>query len=221
MNKSARALTGRKARIVNLPGKNNLNGVLVELDFWNEENQMFEVRAEKTKMMLKIDLKYLIVLEPEDEEIAEYKCDEKPDVIPLENDGMTRIIGTQKYRQTVAGIWRKVDAYGNFFLQTSKRPDCIVNSMWKEMQRQNRLTDMRGLEAMNRIVQANLDKLPNMADAQLVRDLKTEKAKVDSVATKKKKMLKELKAIETARVKAEKRAFKTPDDPMLVTQNQF
>ena len=56
MNKSARALTGRKARVVNLPGRNKLNGVLAELDFWNEENQMFEVRVEQTKAMIKIDL---------------------------------------------------------------------------------------------------------------------------------------------------------------------
>ena len=125
---------------------------------------------------------------------------------------MTRIIGTQKYRQTAAGIWRKDDAYGNFFLQTSKRPDYIVNSMWKEMQRQNRLTEMRGLEAMNKIVQASLDKLPSMADAQLIRDLKTEKAKVDNVATNKKKRLKQLKALETARMKAQKRESKAPDD---------
>ena len=137
--------------------------------------------------MFKIDLKYLIPLDPEDEAGAELKFQDKPEAIPLEKDGMTRIIGSQKYRQTAAGIWRKVDAYGNFFLQTSKRPDYIVNSMWKEMQRQNRLTEMWALEAMDKIVQANLDKLPNQADAQLVRDLKTEKARVDGLASKKRR----------------------------------
>ena len=69
-NKSARALTGRKARVVNL-SKNKLNGVLVELDFWDEKNQVFEVRLEQTKVMFKMDLKYLIPLDPEDEEKAE------------------------------------------------------------------------------------------------------------------------------------------------------
>ena len=52
---------------------------------------------------------------------------------------------------------------------SSFRPDYSISSMWKEMQRQNRLTEMRALEVMDNIVQANLDKLPNRADAQLVR----------------------------------------------------
>ena len=75
----------------------------------------------------------MIPLDPEDEAGAELKCQDTPEVIPLENDGVTRIIGAQKYRHTATGIWRKVDAYGNFFLQTSERPDHIVNSMWKEI----------------------------------------------------------------------------------------
>lgn len=98
----------------------------MELDFWNEDNQMFEVRAEQTKVIFKTDLKYLIPLDPEDEAGAELTCKDTPEIIPLEKDGMTRIIGAQSYRQTAAGIWRKVDAYGNLFLQTSNRPDYIV-----------------------------------------------------------------------------------------------
>ena len=152
---------------------------------------MFEVRIEDTKVMLKLDMQNLISLDPEDEMTAELRELGKPAEIPLENDGMTRIIGSQRYRQIKAGIWRKVDAYGNFFVQSSKRPDYIVNSMWKEMQRQNRRTEMRALEAMDTIVQANLDKLPNKADAELLRDLKAEKAKADEVARKKKEKIDE------------------------------
>ena len=63
---------------------------------------MFEVRVVQTKVMFKLDLKHLITLDPKDEEEAEFKLkrQEKQEEIPLENDGMTRIIGTQKYRQT-------------------------------------------------------------------------------------------------------------------------
>ena len=80
----------------------------------------------RPKVMLKMDLGHLIPIDPEDEDNAEHRYVEKPEEIPLEKDGMTRIIGTQKYRQTAVGIWRKVDACGNFFVQTSKRPDYIV-----------------------------------------------------------------------------------------------
>ena len=92
---------------------------------------------------------------------------------------------------------RKTNAYGNFVLQTSKRPDYVVKCMWKEMQRQSALTEKKALEAMNNIRQANFDKLPKPANAQEARDMKSAKSQVDNVANAKARRLKKLKALET------------------------
>ena len=62
---------------------------------------------------------------------------------------------------------------------------------------------MRDLEAMDNIVQANLDKLPNKADAEVVRNLKAEKVKADEVARKKKKKVMRQQAVESAKKKGE------------------
>ena len=113
-DKVAREFTGSKARIVNLRGKNKLNGVLVELDHWDADNQMYECRLEKTKAMIKLDLNNLLQIDPDDE-AKTIDTKDSPSEIILQGDGMTRIIGSQSYQQTEAGIWRKVDAYGDFF----------------------------------------------------------------------------------------------------------
>ena len=55
---------------------------------------------------------------------------------------------------------------------------------------ESKLTGMRALEAMNDIVQANFDKLPNPQQAH---NLKTAKAQVDSVAIVKSKNLRSLR----------------------------
>ena len=98
---------------------------------------------------------------------------------------MTRIIGDQSYRQTKSGIWRKVNAFGEFFLQTSKRPDYVLTGWWKQMQRQSAAVQKRGLATLEQILQKNADELPNPDDPEDVRQLKESKQQADKIANAK------------------------------------
>ena len=57
--------------------------------------------------------------------------------------------------QTASGQWRKVDAYGNLYVSSSKRPEHCVITMWKEWQRSNAAIRRRGLTEMKRLVDEN------------------------------------------------------------------
>ena len=49
----ARKLLGNTARIINLKGRTKSNGLLVELDYWDSANQIYECRLVETKTVIK------------------------------------------------------------------------------------------------------------------------------------------------------------------------
>lgn len=57
--------------------------------------------------------------------------------IALEPDGITRIIGSQRYRQTRGKAWRKVDADGNFFLAKRKPKPSFAFFRYSQDHREN------------------------------------------------------------------------------------
>ena len=61
-------------------------------------------------------------LEDEQEDVLS-EADVANKNIPYEADGQTKTINKLLHMQTIGGQWRKVDAYGNFFVRTSKRPE--------------------------------------------------------------------------------------------------
>ena len=65
-------------------------------------------------------------------------------------DGRTKIICPHRFMQTTAGYWRKVDAFGHFFLQSSKRPEYVISAMWREMQRHSKATQKRAVAEMDK-----------------------------------------------------------------------
>ena len=46
--------------------------------------------------------------------------------------------GSQMYRKTKGGLWRKVDAGGNWFRSDSTRPETLISKVWEQIKRSKR-----------------------------------------------------------------------------------
>ena len=44
----------------------------------------------------------------------------------------------QMYRKTKGGLWRKVDAGGNWFRSDSTRPETLISKVWEQIKRSKR-----------------------------------------------------------------------------------
>ena len=89
-------MIGETVRIVDVSNRSKFNGVIVELQRWDRASQVFETKMDETKVVIKPDMSNLCMIKPEDEKkpvIAEGVED-----VPLEADGMAKIIGAQRFR---------------------------------------------------------------------------------------------------------------------------
>ena len=100
----------------------------------------------------------------------------------MEREEAKRIIDGQPHSQTKGGQWRKTDHTGKFIKTDAKRPEYIVNSMWRELQRHNQRTRMRALARMDALVQKNRENLPDIEDEELLEAMKKDKARADRAA---------------------------------------
>ena len=78
---------------------------------------MYECRFDSGQMTIMLDPINLVVYGEDEDETEETSGMPKP-ILPTEADGMTRVIGNHRYRQTKSGAWRMVDAFGNFFVKS-------------------------------------------------------------------------------------------------------
>ena len=109
--------------------------------------------------------------------------------IPYEADGQTKVIDRHAHIQTSSGQWRKVDAYGNFFVNASKRPEHCVITMWKEWQRSNAAIRRRGLTEMKKLVDENATLLTQEVAVETLLQESTEKRRIDAIDKEKQKDL--------------------------------
>lgn len=65
-----------------------------------------------------------LIEENQEDDFAAADVDKKN--IPYEADGQTKTIDRLPHMQTAGGQWGKVDAYGNFYVSTSKRPEHVL-----------------------------------------------------------------------------------------------
>ena len=159
LDEQADMLLGHYAQVVNLVGRKRYNGMIVFLEKWDSQKQFFEARLKDGYTTLKLPFANQQLV---DEELLEDEQDEdivavdvESNNIPYEADGQTKVIDRHAHMQTSSGQWRKVDAYGNFYVSTSERPEHCVITMWKEWQRSNAAIRRRGLTEMKRLVDEN------------------------------------------------------------------
>lgn len=104
-----------------------MNLVIIFLEKLNTEKQFFEARLKDGCAMLKLLFANQQLVDEElleDERIEDFEAaDVEKKNIPYEADGQTKVIDRHAHMQTSSGQWRKFDAYGNFFVNTSKGPN--------------------------------------------------------------------------------------------------
>lgn len=134
----------------------------------------------------------VLVEEDDGDDITADDVDRKN--IPYEADGQTKVIDRLPHMQTSSGQWRKVDAYGYFYVITSKRPEHCVITMWKEWQRSNASIRRRGLTEMKKLVDENATLLTQEVAVETLLQESKEKKRVDAIDKEKQKDLRVYRA---------------------------
>lgn len=94
---------------------------------------MYECRLESNQAVVKLDPIYLVFFREEDEDLMGGEA--KEPFIAVEADGMTRVIGKHRYRQTKSGAWRMVDAFGSFSYKVPRDPTILFHTCGETAQK--------------------------------------------------------------------------------------
>jgi len=152
----AHQLIGRTAQVHSLKNASNFNGMIVKIDAYNEEEEMFETTLQKSKAMLKVGFEKLKVIE--------HGMDVKDprDNMMLLTGEEVRIEHGQCFKKTrpgadgKEGIWRRCKADGEFFRVTAtQKPVEIIQSMWHNARKSKELQRQIALLEMEKITKAN------------------------------------------------------------------
>ena len=208
LDEQAINLFGHYAQVINLVGRKRYNGTIVFLEKWNTEQRFFEARIRDGYTMLRLPFANQQRVDEESLEDEKHEDLNEADVvkrnIPYEADGQTKVIDKVPHMQTTNGHWRKVDAYGNFFVVTSKRPEHCVISMWKEWQRSNMSIRRRGLTEMKKLVDENDATLTQEVAVETRMQATAERNRADAIDKEKQKDLRAYRAQLAKEAKAQK-----------------
>ena len=121
-----------KAQIHGLNVRSKFNGAIVTLEKWDKHHKHFECRLEKTQSVIKVGFNHLKLIEEHGAEV------DPRDAMMIGREEEVLYDGSQMYRKTKGGLWRKVDAGGNWLRSDSIRPETLISKVWEQIKRSER-----------------------------------------------------------------------------------
>jgi hypothetical protein len=176
---AAMLICGARALVHGLTSNQSYNEKVVTIENWVPTREMYEVRGVGMDAVLLVPRQNLSLIDDEDTSRDRITGERLHVHVRTLEDGLTRVVDGRHYRQTANGRWREVNkTFGDFFKQTSKRPEGVVRDMWNTIKRQGKVRQEKALLEMNRILAKNVIRLAEAADEDAKQEVQREQDKL-------------------------------------------